>query len=75
MRKWFDGGLERYIQNAILQMKTEQQKMYAIIKQKNGQSYTSMVFGYYRPVQSQDNYERYLESAHNQFYIVMLNKC
>lgn len=56
-------------------MKTEQQKMYAIIKQKNGQSYTSMVFGYYRPVQSQDNYERYLESAHNQFYIVMLNKC
>lgn len=75
MRKWFDGGLERYIQNAILQMKTEQQKMYAIIKQENGKSYTSTVFGYYRPVQSQDNYERYLESVHNQFYIVMLNKC
>lgn len=49
--------------------------MYAIIKQENGQSYTSTVFGYYRPVQSQDNYERYLESAHNQFYIMMLNKC
>lgn len=50
-------------------------KMYAIIKQENGQSYTSMVFGYYCPVQSQDDYDRYLESIHNQFYIMMLNKC
>lgn len=45
--------------------------MYAIVKQKNGQSYTSMVFGYYCPVQSQDGYDRYLESIHNQFYIVL----
>lgn len=49
--------------------------MYAIIKQESGQSYTSMVFGYYCPVQSQDGYDRYLESIHNQFYIMMLNKC
>lgn len=53
----------------------EAAKMYAIIKQANGQSYTSMVFGYYCPVQSQDGYDRYLESIHNQFYITMLNKC
>lgn len=45
--------------------------MYAIVKQKNGQSYISMVFGYYCPVQSQDGYDRYLESIHNQFYIVL----
>lgn len=56
-------------------MKTEQQKNVRNYKAENGQSYTSMVFGYYRPVQSQDNYERYLGSVHNQFYIVMLNKC
>ena len=49
--------------------------MYAIIKQESGQSYTSTVFGYYRSVQSQDGYDRYLESIHNQFYIMMLNKC
>ena len=55
-------------------MKREQQKIYAIVKQENGQSYTSMVFGYYCPVQSQDGYDRYLESIHNQFYIV-LDKC
>ena len=47
--------------------------MYAIIKQANGQSYTSMVFGYYCPIQSQDDYERYIENIYNQFYIV-LNK-
>ena len=48
--------------------------MYAIVKQENGQSYTSMVFGYYCPVQSRDGYDSYLESIHNQFYIV-LDKC
>ena len=30
-----------------------------------------MVFGYYCPINSQDDYERYLESIHNQFYIVL----
>nr|DAV24372.1 MAG TPA: hypothetical protein [Caudoviricetes sp.] len=74
MRKWCNCGCWRYIQNAILQMKREQQKIYAIVKQENGQSYTSMVFGYYCPVQSRDGYDRYLESIHNQFYIV-LDKC
>lgn len=44
--------------------------MYAIIKQ-NGRTYTSMVFGYYCPINSQDDYERYLESIYNQFYIVL----
>lgn len=74
VRKWCDGGQircqpqKRYIING-----SGVAEMYAIIKQANGQTYTSMVFGYYCPIKSRDDYERYLESIHNQFYIV-LNK-
>lgn len=47
--------------------------MYAIVKNKNGKYYTSMVFGYYCKITATDDYQQYLESIHNQYYLV-LNK-
>lgn len=45
--------------------------MYAIVKNKNGTFYTSMVFGYFCKVTATDDYQQCLESIHNQFYIVL----
>lgn len=46
--------------------------MHAIIRKGNGEYYTSLVFGYYS-VQSStdDDYQRYLDSVYNRFYIVL----
>ena len=45
--------------------------MYAIVRKSDGSSYPSMVFGYYRFITAKKDYQRYLESVHNQFYIVL----
>lgn len=45
--------------------------MYAIVKLGNGKNYTSFVFGYYCKITATDDYKRYLESIHNQFYVVL----
>ena len=44
--------------------------MQAIIRQGNGKYYTSAVFGYYKSVTSEDDYQRYLESVHSPYYVV-----
>lgn len=45
--------------------------MYAIVRNKDGTYYTSMVFGYFCKMTETDDYKRYLESIHNQFYLVL----
>ena len=46
--------------------------MYAIVKAQNGTFYTSPVFAhYYKKSNSKDEYQRYLDSIYNQFYIVL----
>lgn len=45
--------------------------MYAIIRNKDGSYYTSFVFGYFCKVTATDDYKRYLERWHNQFYVVL----
>ena len=46
--------------------------MYAIVKTQNGTFYTSAVFAhYYKKSNSEDEYQRYLDSIYNQFYIVL----
>ena len=46
--------------------------MLAIIRKGNGEYYTSLVFGYYSDKASDDdNYQRYLDSIYNRFYIVL----
>lgn len=45
--------------------------MYAIVRKSDGSSYPSMVFGYYRLITAKEDYQRYRESIHNQFYIVL----
>ena len=46
--------------------------MLAIIRKGNGEYYTSLVFGYYSSVSSDDDeYQRYLDSIYNRFYIVL----
>lgn len=45
--------------------------MYAIVRNKNGTFYTSAVFGYFCKVTAIDDYQRYCERTHNQFYIVL----
>lgn len=45
--------------------------MYAIVRQKDGSHYTSVVFGYFWYVTTQDDYERYLASNQRYFYIVL----
>lgn len=44
--------------------------MYAIIRQGEGQYYTSTVFGYFHDVKSADDYQRYLEQLYSPYYIV-----
>lgn len=46
--------------------------MIAIIRKGNGQYYTSLVFGYYSvKSSSDDDYQKYLDSIYNRFYIVL----
>ena len=45
--------------------------MYAIIREGNGNYYTSTVFGFFCKVTASDDYQRYLERIHNQFYLVL----
>lgn len=45
--------------------------MYAIVKKEGGTFYTSTVYGYFCKVTAKDDYQRYLESIHNQFYVVL----
>ena len=45
--------------------------MYAIIRNGQGDYYTSLVFGYYRKITAVDDYQRYLEKIHNQWYVVL----
>lgn len=45
--------------------------MYAIVKSKSGHFYTSMVFGYFCKITATDDYQQYLESVHNQYYLVL----
>ncbi|MGN1134004.1 MAG: hypothetical protein ACI4RN_06065 [Oscillospiraceae bacterium] len=44
--------------------------MHALIRQGNGDYYVSYVFGYYRNITATDDYERYIESIHNPYWIV-----
>lgn len=48
--------------------------MYAIVRNGKGLFYTSAVFGYFCEVTATDDYKRYLESIHNQFYLVLDEK-
>lgn len=48
--------------------------MYAIVRNADGTYYTSTVFGYFCKVTATDDYEQYLESIHNQFYLVLNEK-
>lgn len=45
--------------------------MYAIVRNKDGSHYTSVVFGYFCKITSTDEYKRYLEGIHNRFYVVL----
>ena len=45
--------------------------MYAIVRNKDGSHYTSVVFGYFCKITSTDDYKRYLEGIHNRFYVVL----
>lgn len=45
--------------------------MYAIVRNKNGTYYTSVVFGYFCKITATDDYQQYRESIHNQFYLVL----
>ncbi len=45
--------------------------MYAIIRLGNGKYYISAVFGYYCVITATDDYQRYLEGIHNQYYLVL----
>lgn len=45
--------------------------MYAIVRNKDGSHYTSAVFGYFCRITAADDYQRYLEGIHNQFYVVL----
>lgn len=45
--------------------------MYAIVRNKDGSYYTSVVFGYFCKITATDDYKRYLESVYNKFYVVL----
>lgn len=44
--------------------------MHAIINQGNGKYYVSAVFGFYRDITATDDFERYIQSIHNTYWIV-----
>lgn len=48
--------------------------MYAIVRNGNGTFYTSAVFGYFCKITATDDYQKYLERTHNQFYLVLNEK-
>lgn len=45
--------------------------MYAIVRNRDGTHYNSVVFGYFCKITASDDYEKYLEGIHNQFYVVL----
>lgn len=45
--------------------------MHALIKQGAGKYYLSPIFGYYKDVKSEDDYQRYLENIHSAYYVVL----
>lgn len=45
--------------------------MHAIVRCGKGQYYISTVFGYFCKITATDDYKRYLESIHNQYYWVL----
>lgn len=45
--------------------------MQAIVCLGNGAYYLSKVFGYYKKVDSDDDYQRYIQSIYSQYYIVL----
>ncbi|MDE7295374.1 MAG: hypothetical protein K2N72_13200 [Oscillospiraceae bacterium] len=45
--------------------------MYAIVRQRDGSYYTSVVFGYFFHVTTNDDYKRYLACNQRYFYIVL----
>lgn len=44
--------------------------MHAIVNQPGGKQYISAVFAYYKDVTATDDYQRYIESIHNTYYVV-----
>ena len=44
--------------------------MHAIVCQENGKYYVSAVFGYFKDITATDEYEKYLQSIHNPYWIV-----
>jgi len=44
--------------------------MHAIVCQGNGKYYVSAVFGYFKNITATDEYEKYLQSIHNPYWIV-----
>lgn len=44
--------------------------MHAIVRQGNGKYYVSAVFGYFKDITATDDYERYIQSIHNPYWIV-----
>ena len=44
--------------------------MHAIIRQGNGKYYISAVFGHYVDITATDDYEQYLQSIHNRFWVI-----
>lgn len=47
--------------------------MHGIVRLKNGEYYDTEIFGYFCPIISNDDYQQYLQSIHNQYYL-LLNK-
>lgn len=45
--------------------------VYAIVKNQNGTFYTSPVFAYYCRITSTNEYQKYLDSIYNRFYVVL----
>lgn len=44
--------------------------MHALICQGEGKFYVSYVFGYYKDIKAKDDYQRYIESIYNPYYVV-----
>ena len=45
--------------------------MYAIIREGNGKYYTSVVFGFFCKITANEDYQRYIERLHNQYFLVL----
>lgn len=44
--------------------------MHAIVRQGNGKYYVSAIFGYFEDITATDDYEKYIQSIHNPYWIV-----